>query len=138
MPVAGERLGEPTGAKRRREVVDEFRRGHTHRIETVLNRAVRDGHREVRFPTPGFSAKDQAAALSHEIGRECRAEERQTDGRLHGEIEIIDRLEEGEVGTTHHAGLERLLPLRDLPGDWERVEIAVIPLLTSCRLYIVA
>src|SRR5437867_10926764 len=102
-------LREPTGAKRRREVVDEFRRGHTHRIETVLNRAVRDGHREVRFPTPGFSAKDQAAALSHEIGRECRAEERQTDGRLHGEIEIVDRLEEGEVGTTHHACQARLL-----------------------------
>jgi hypothetical protein len=51
-------------------------------MEAVLDRAVGDGNSEIRFPAPGLSTQDQTAAVRDEIGGECCAQERQTDGRL--------------------------------------------------------
>jgi hypothetical protein len=129
MYITGEDFSQPTGAECRGEVVDQFRGGDEERVEAILDGPVGHGNGEMRLPASRFSAEDHATALGHEIWGECRAEERESDGRLHREIEIVDRFKEGEMGPTHHAGDARLLPLRDLFGNEEGEEIAVAPLL---------
>jgi hypothetical protein len=135
MDIAVERVGEPTAPKRGREVIDQFRRRDKQRIEAVLDGAVGNGHRQMRFATTRFSAKDHAAPLRDEIRGQRRAQERQTDRGLHGEIEIIDRLEKGEVRAAHHARNPRLLALRDFFRDEERQEVTIAPLLAFRALH---
>lgn len=45
MRVRRERGGKASGAKRRREIIDQFRCRHEERIKAVLNGAVREGDR---------------------------------------------------------------------------------------------
>jgi hypothetical protein len=70
----------------------------------VLERTIGDRDGQVRFPTARFSAKDQASALRHEVRRERGAQERESDGGLIGEVEIIKRFEKRKVGPPRHAG----------------------------------
>src|SRR5919106_2201547 len=135
MDIAVESVGEPTGPKRGREIIDQFRCRDKQRIEAVLDGAVGKGHRQMRFATTRFPAKDHTATLRDEIRGERRTQERQTDRGLHGEIEIIDRLEKWEVRAAHHARHARLLALRDFFRDEECEEIAIAPLLALRALY---
>ena len=129
MRVRGERLGEPAGAEAVGQIIDQFRGGDEAGIEAVLDRPIgrRDG--EMRFAAPGFSEKDQGAPLGDEIRRQRGAQEREPHGGLVGEIEIVDRLEEGKRGAAHEPGETRLLALGDFLGDEHREELRIGPLL---------
>jgi hypothetical protein len=65
---------EPSLAKGRGEIVDQFGGRHEARIEAVLDRAIGDRHREMRLAATGLATQDQTAALGDEVRRECRAE----------------------------------------------------------------
>ena len=87
------RFRESAAAKCGGEFIDQFRRRHKAGVEAVLNGAIRDRDREMRFPTAWFTAENDAAAFRDEIRCEGGAEERESDRRLKHEIELIDRLE---------------------------------------------
>jgi hypothetical protein len=106
-----------TLAESGREVIDEFGGGDEERIEAVLDGAIRDGDGQVRFAATGFAGEDESAAVGDEVGRESRAQQSQTHGRLIGEIEIIDGLQEREAGATREASESRLLAVSNLFGD---------------------
>jgi hypothetical protein len=130
MDVASKGIGESAAAKRRGEVVDQLRGGHKQRVEAVLDRAVGDRHGEMRFASTWFPAQDQTPAFGDKVRREGRAQERQADGALIHEIEIVDRLQKRKVRAMHHSRDARLLPLRDLFGDEESEDIPIAPLLS--------
>jgi hypothetical protein len=75
MRVRGERRGKASGAKGRRQIIDQFRGRHKERIKAVLNRAVREGDRQMRFPPTGLAIQDQTVAFRREVGRQRGAEE---------------------------------------------------------------
>lgn len=129
LDVRSERLGELPSTKRGREIVDEFRGRHEARVEAILNRAVGDRDREMGLAAARFPTQDHAPAFGHKLGRERGPEQREADGRLVQEVEIIDRLQKRKAGAAHEPRDARLLPLRDLLGDDERQEVAIGPLL---------
>lgn len=129
MDVASERRDESTLATGSREVVDECRSGGEEHLEVVLDRAVGDRDGEVGLPTPGLAHEDERAPLGHEVGGECRTEQREAQRRLVGEVELVDGLEEGELGVTRESLDARLLSLGNLLGDEHGEEVAVGPLL---------
>ena len=57
MRVGGERTGELTRAKRRRQVVDQRGGRGEERVEAVLDRAVGNRDSQYIFPRPGFPVK---------------------------------------------------------------------------------
>lgn len=127
--IRRERVAEVARPKTRREVIDQFGRGDEAGIEAMLNRAVGDGHGEVGLPAPGLPAEDQGAALGDEVRRERRAQEREADRGLVGEVEIVDRLEKGKAGALGEAAQARLVPLGDFFGDEDGEEVLITPLL---------
>ena len=82
MRVRRERGGKASGAKGRRQIINQFRGCDKERIEAILNRAIRDGDREMRFAPTGFAAEDQTVALRREVrptSAEPRSESRTVD-----------------------------------------------------------
>jgi hypothetical protein len=77
------------GPKRGGQIIDECRSSREEGVEAILNRAVGNGDRQVRFPATGFAGQDQRATFSDEIGRERGAQHLQAQRRLVGEIEIM-------------------------------------------------
>src|SRR5204862_4644224 len=128
MDISRERVSELPPTKCRGEVVDEFGGGDKQRVKAVLNGAISDRHRQMRFPSARFPAEDQTPSLGDEIRRQRGAQEGEADGGLMGEVEIINRLQKGKAGAADHAAHARLLPVRDFFGDQERKEIAITPL----------
>jgi len=124
--VASQGVGELAAPKRAREIINQFGSRDKQRITAVLDRTIGDRNGQVRFPTARFSAKDQASALRHEVRRERGAQEREADGGLIREIEIINCLEKRKVGPPHHAGDACLLPVRDFFRDQVRIPRIVI------------
>ena len=59
MNVGGQRIGEPATAECGGEFIDQFGGSHEARVEAVLDRSIRNRHREMRFPSPGFPTKDR-------------------------------------------------------------------------------
>ena len=129
MDVGRQRLGKATAAESRGEVINEFGRGDTPCVEAILDRAIRNRHREMCLAAPGFPAEDDAATLGDEVWRECGAEEGQPDGRLIHEVEIVDRLQKGETGPSDEAVQPRLLAMSDFFRDQQREEVTIAPLL---------
>jgi hypothetical protein len=70
LEVPRQRLAHLPGATRARQVVDQLRAVGEQRVEPVLHRAVRDGHREVRLPAARRAVQDRAVAFGHEVRRE--------------------------------------------------------------------
>lgn len=111
------------------ELLDEGGGRHEVRIEAVLDRAVRDRDGEVSLAATGPALKDEGAPLGHEVGREEGADHRHPDGRLVGEVEVVDGLEEGEPGGAGDLLQSGLLPMGDLLGDEHAEKLVVGPLL---------
>jgi hypothetical protein len=76
----------------------------------------------------GLSGKDQAASLGDEVRREARAEQRQAQDGLVGEVELVDGLEEREAGAADEALQAGLLAVGDLLAHEDREEVLVGPL----------
>ena len=79
------------------------------------------------FPAARFARQDQRAALGDEIGGERGAEHLEAQGRLIGEIEIVDRLQKGKVRPARQPGEPRLLAMGDLLGGQQGEEVAIGP-----------
>jgi hypothetical protein len=73
--------------------------------------------------------KDERAPVGDEVGRERGAQERELDGALVGEVEIVDGLQEGKAAAVRHALDAGLLTMRDFLGDEDREEVATAPFL---------
>ena len=99
------------------------------RLEAVLDRPVGDRHGKVSLPAAGLAKEDEAAALGDEVRRQRRAEQRQAHGRLVGEVELLDRLQERELRPMRQPSEARLLALGDLLGDEGGEEVVEGPLL---------
>jgi len=127
--VPGQRLRESTLAESRGQVVDELCRGDEERIKAVLDGAVGDRDGEMGLPAARLAHQDEIAHLCHEVWRQGGAEERKSDSRLIGEVEVIDGLEEGKACATRKRLQTRLLAMSDLFGDEDAEKIAVGPLL---------
>jgi hypothetical protein len=127
--VLGERFPEPTVPARHREVLDERGGGDAARVESVLDRAVGDGHGEMRLPAARLAGEDEAATAGDEVRGEERPDERQPDGRLEGEIEVVDGLQEREAGAAGELLEPRLLAVSDLLQDERGDEVLVGPFL---------
>ena len=82
MRVRRERRGKASGAKGRGEIIDQFRGRDKARIKAMLNGAVRDGDREMRFPRPGLPLKIRQWPSVVKSGRQRGAEEREPHRRL--------------------------------------------------------
>ena len=127
--VAGERIGEPTLARGDGEVLDELGGGDEEGVEAVLDRAVADGDGDVGLAAAGLAVKDERAAVGDEVGRQRRAEQRELDGALVGEVEVVDGLEEGEAAAAGDALDAGLGAMSDFLGDQQGQEVAAAPLL---------
>ncbi|MFO0738199.1 MAG: hypothetical protein U0270_20070 [Labilithrix sp.] len=115
-----------------RQIVDERSRRREERVEAVLDGAVGNGDREVRLSATGLAGEDQPASVGDEVGREERGKEGKTESRLQGEVEVVDRLEEGKVCTPGQPTESRLLAMRDLFSDERGEEVAVAPAVLLC------
>ena len=107
-------------------MVDEVGCGGAAGVEAVLNGAVCDGDGEVGFSAAGWSRQDQVAAFSDELGAEVGAEPCPTDAGLEGEVELLDGLEEGEVGLASEALDAGASAVCDLGGEEVHEELAVV------------
>jgi hypothetical protein len=67
MRVGGQRVGESPCAEGRREIVDQFGSRHKQRIETVLDSAIGNGDREMRFASARFADQNQRPSFRDEI-----------------------------------------------------------------------
>ena len=76
--VARQGVSELAAPKRGGPIIDQFSGRDKQRIDAVLDRAVGDGHGQVRFPPSRLSPKDETPALGHEVRRQGRAQERQS------------------------------------------------------------
>src|SRR5713226_8817460 len=125
MRVARQRLAELAVAGGRGEVLDQRRRRGEERVEAVLDGAVGDRDRQVRLAGTTRPADDEGVALRNELRAEGTAEQRETDGRLEGEVVLVDRLEKRKVGPVHAPLDARLCPMRDLLGHQQGEELAI-------------
>ena len=97
MGIATEGLVQAPLPTRIRQVFDQLRGGGEERIETVLDRAIRNRDRQMRFPATGSAVQNQRAAVGDKIGREIRAQQREAQLGLEREVEVLDGLQVGEV-----------------------------------------
>ena len=81
----------------------------------------------MRFAPARFPDQDERAALGDKIGRERRAEERQPERRLIGEVEIVDRFEKRKPRPVRHAPEPRLLAVRNFFRHEQREQVRVRP-----------
>lgn len=75
MEVRRQGVGETSTAKRRGQIIDQFRGGDEARIEAILDRPIPDRHSEMRFSPARFPAQNQAAAVGHKLRGQRRAEQ---------------------------------------------------------------
>src|SRR6266542_5242065 len=116
MRVGRERGGKASGAERRREIIDQFGCRHKQCIEPVLDRAVRDGDGEMRFPPTWFTVEDHTVTFRREVRGQRGAEEREPYRGLIHEVEVVNRLEKRKPRSSYYSFESRLLPVRDLFG----------------------
>ncbi len=109
------------------EILDELRRGRKEGFEAVLNGPLPDGDRQMGLAAARLAQKDQRPPLGHEVRPEVGAEEGLAEGRLPGEVEFLDGLEEGEAGAAGEALQACLLPSRHFFGQQESEEVAERP-----------
>ena len=68
--VADQFFSQSAVAARGGEVFDHLGGGREERLEAALDRAVRDGDREVGFASSGLAEEDDGASLDDEVGRQ--------------------------------------------------------------------
>src|SRR5215469_6830567 len=79
------------------------------------------------FAAAGLTVKDQGATLGDEVRPEIGAEQRLSQSRLQGEIELINGLEEGKVSLAGAALQAGLLAVRHLFGQQKSEKVAIAP-----------
>src|SRR5206468_3603303 len=87
------------------------------------------------FAATWLAVEDQASPLGDEVRRQGGAEQREPQGGLVREIEVVDGLEEGESGSVREAPQPRLLALSDFFGDEQGQEVPIGPLLLLGSLH---
>src|SRR6266404_3430315 len=78
---------------------------------------------------PGLAHEDQVSAFGDKVGTEVVAEQRGTDSGLLGEVEVVDRLEEREMGVMRCPAQARAVAVPDLLSQHGGQEITMRPLL---------
>lgn len=73
--------------------------------------------------------KDERASVGNEVRGERGPQERELDGALVGEVEIVDGLEEGKAAAAGHTLDAGLLTMRDFFSDEDGEEVAAAPFL---------
>ena len=126
--ILAEGLAQAAEATGGGEIVDEVGGGGEERGGAVLDGAVGDGDRQVRFPSTGLAHQDEIAPLGDELGAEIGAEEVQAQRGLEGEVEVVDGLQEGKRRVGDGAAQAGLLAVGDLLGDEHGEEVATRPL----------
>jgi integrase len=81
----------------------------------------------VRFAATGFAGQDQRPTLGDEIGRQRGAEHLETQRRLIGEIEIVDRLQKRKVRASRQPRESSLLAMGNLLSRQQGQEISIGP-----------
>lgn len=94
-------------------------------LEAVLDGAVSDSDREMRLAATGRAAEHGAAPLTDELGPQEAAEHLEADRGLEGEVELLDRAQEGELGLAHGACDADLGPVGDFLGTEDLEEDSV-------------
>lgn len=79
------------------------------------------------MPRPGFPGDHEIPALGDKLRPQVRAELLPPDRGLEHEVELLDRLEEGEVGGPRELLDARVGPVRDLLGEQQREEVPMGP-----------
>ncbi len=125
LDVAPERVAHGAVTTGGGQVVDELRRGREERIEAVLHRAVRDGDGEVRLAAARLALEDDRMTFGDEVRGEQRADGREAQARLVGEVELLDGAQEGKAGGADGASEPRAAAMRDLLRE-EREEQRVV------------
>ncbi len=125
--VADERFAQVALTAGAREVVDELGAVDEERVEAVLERAVRDGDREVRLAASGLAREDDRVALGDEVGREERADRGEPQRGLVLEAELLDGAKEGESRVAHGAREARAATMSDLLGEEGEEQLLVRP-----------
>src|SRR5215471_1944311 len=125
MRVGRQRVAELALAGRDREVVDERRRRGKPGVEAVLDGAVGDRDREMGLARATRSAGDEAVAVGDQLGAEDAPEQGEADAALEGEVELLDRLEEREVGAPDAALDAGLGAMRDFLSHQHGEEVTV-------------
>ena len=72
--VGGQRFLEISTLAGVREVLDEFRRGGEESLETVLDGAVPDGHRQMSLSSAGLTVQNQRRPLGDKVQPEAGAD----------------------------------------------------------------
>ena len=109
------------------EIIDQ-RSGSSKKCgEAVLNGAIGDRDRQMRLAAPGLAHEDQVAAFGDEVGAEVGAQQRGTDGGLLGEVEVVDGLEEREMGIMRCPAQARAVAVSDFLGQHGGQEITMRP-----------
>jgi hypothetical protein len=126
--VRREQLGEPALARGDGELLHQRGGRREEGLEAVLDGAVGDRDGEVRLAPACLAGEDKAAPVGDEVWREIGPEHRQAQGRLVGEVELVDGLEERKAGPPGQALHARLLPMGDFLGQQDREEITIGPL----------
>jgi len=67
-------------------------------LEAILDGTIADGYCQMGFPAAGLAVKNQRAPLGDEFGPEVGTEQGRTQCRLQTEVELLNGLEEGEMG----------------------------------------
>ena len=125
-------------ARRGRDVVDERGGVDEERVESVLDRAVREGDGEVRLPASRLAVEDERTAFGDEVVREERTEHGGAQRRLQAEVELVDRLEEREGRGAGLPVQPSAAPVRDLLLDERAQERLVSEVLLLCALHEIA
>lgn len=125
--VGGQGLAQAARAAGAGQVVDEGRRGDEARGEAALDGLVGDGDGEVRLPSASFPEQDEVASLGDQLGAEVAAEQGEPEVALEGEVEVVDRLHEGEAGVAHAPLEAGVATVGGLLGEEDREEGPVRP-----------
>ena len=78
-------------------------------------------------PSARLADEDHRAPFGDEIGREQRADRRQSQRRLEAEVEFLDRAEEGKMRGPRRLGQARSTAVRDLLGEEDEEHVLVRP-----------
>src|SRR5882762_7001297 len=97
------------------EILDQFRRGGEERLETVLDSAIPDSHRQMSLPSTGLTVQDQRPSLGDEVQPEVGADHGFPERGLQSEVDLVDGFEEREVRAPRTALQSRFFPSLHFP-----------------------
>ena len=114
-------------AGRQREGVDQFVGRGEEGFVTVQDRLVGNRGGEMCLAAPGTALEHEAATLGGELGSEGGAEQQGAEFGLHGEVEFLEGVQDGEAGLAHAAAQAGLAAMLDLGAGEGGEEVAEGP-----------